>query len=250
MRALKSAYLSNVEGSVIIDFQFSPSELDFSENSSVKVETLTGEYGADLFWTSSNMDSVTLKLFIDRTSESFVGTKTPDKEKTVKIPSWFPKPYETSAIVNAIKRQLKPKEAGQIERSSYDPSPNFKQDEAKYNGVLTDLAKIQLFLRPEGYKSSLSGMLVNSKNYKGKLNIEESAGKRFSPPPIIRFFHGDLWVEGYATKFSYNLSVMNTQLVPQRLTGDLIIVVSRSGQFKSVGSSAENYSSNNKVYMS
>lgn len=240
-RAIRKAYFSDIEGNNIIDFQFSPHELEFSETARMKMDYLTGVYGVNIAWNSASYGPFSVKLFIDRTKESFASDKLPDTKKTIKTPSWFPRPDQSSAIVQAVKNIVNPiknRKAGSPELSTYDPAPSYKQDEAKYNGVLTDLVKFQYFIRPEGYSSSIPGMLVNSNDYKGKLNVEDESELRFSPPPIIRFFNGDIWMEGYVSKFNYKLGIMDMNLIPQRLTGEITINVHRGGQFQSIGNDA------------
>ena len=248
VKASRKAYFSDVNGTLFIDFQFSPAELDMGESSVFKVENLTGKFGPNIMWSSGSIDPINLEIFIDRTQESFVGTKIPEEKKTIKTPGLYPNPLQTSAIVQAVRRMyLKRAKDTVIEQSSYDMSPGFEQSKTKYNGVLTDLANIQKFVRPEGYEESISGMLVPSYNYKGTFTVTESPIQRFTTPPVIRFFYGDIWLEGYISKFKYKLSVPNTNLIPQRLQGDITLIVHRGGQFKSISSNASLYSKNNVI---
>ncbi len=70
-RAVKKAYFSDLSGGHIIEFQFSPHQLDFSEGGNYADRVVTGNYFTDLVWISGRPNKFTVQLFIDRTQESY-----------------------------------------------------------------------------------------------------------------------------------------------------------------------------------
>ena len=246
-KATKHAYFSDVTGNVIIDFQFSPHELEFRENSKIVGESVVGHFGNNLLWIGGDVSDVKIHIFIDRTEESFVGQKSDLTTRHIQTPGIFSNPLEKSVVVDAIKNVISMSQLPGInnpERSYYDPAPHFPQKENSETGVLNDIAKFQYFTRPEGYKSNTIVIKEGSKSSKRDRYVYTSENDAlFSAPPIIRFYHGEMWVEGYITNFSYKVSAMNTELIPRRMEGDISIKVHRYGSFKTVVFTQEMFNS-------
>jgi hypothetical protein len=249
-KALTHAYFSDVSGKVVIDFQFSPASLTFVENSKVVEETVVGHYGNDLLWIGGNVSDIKLHIFLDRTEESLVGQKSDALNRTIKTPNVFVAPFQSSVILEAIKNVLGMSSRPGIndpERSSYDPAPHFAQNPNNTTGVLGDVAKFQYFMRPEGYKNSV--IIVEggaNKSSKDEDTLTNPNDALFSMPPLIRFYHGEIWVEGYLSVFNYKLTVMDKQLIPNRLEADINIKVHRFGTFRTVTFVREDFESNVK----
>ena len=237
-KALRYAYLANISNDFIIDFQFTPDTLVRTESSDVKTENSTGSFDPNLLWVSGLPESFSVHIFIDRTKGSFVGDKKFSPNVASK-PFNYPNPFESSVILGAIQRVLAGKKVMQdILPSAYDPAPHFAQTET--NGVLNDLERIKYFLRPKGYTSSAGSSIVTQQNFKDKVKISEHNNQLFIPPELVRFFYGDIWIEGYLNEFKYTLSCLNKNLVPERLEGDLTISVHNSGVLSTQYSTPQN----------
>ena len=70
-RAIKKAYFTNLEGGHLLEFQFTPNELDFVEGGRFVDRIMTGNYFNDLTWISGTPSEFKTRMFIDRTQESY-----------------------------------------------------------------------------------------------------------------------------------------------------------------------------------
>jgi len=245
-RAVKKAYFSDLSGGHIIEFQFSPHELDFSEGGNYADRVSTGNYFTDLIWISGRPNKFNVQLFIDRTQESyFVDNFNQDPFSEIsRFPNRNPK-YLNFDIVNLAKgianggtssgfaSSFKKKYDGdgnKVEASTYSASPHYRQTQFDENvGVLKDLEALMYYVRPEGL--NLAEATFRSD---GSVSIKDFSQQRFTPPPMVRFYFGAIWREGYITNVDYNLSVMNKQLVPKRLDATIEIACTRWGYLNDV----------------
>lgn len=256
-RALAKAYLSNIDGSVIVDFQFAPSELNFSEGSEVKTFNEVGQHDTDLLWVSGKPQQFMLDIFVDRTAESFDNSDKQAFDEWYNIRrfiSWYPSlipilgaasPFgagvaavTTAGIAKSLEVYGMFKKKGQVADPSDYPSkyianPEFMQTRGQGGeriiGVNDDVQKILYFIRPTGYTET-SGEQSGDDIDKGRFTVEPTVqDAAFNPPPLCRFFYGNIWREGYIIDFNYNLSVPNNLLTPQRLMGQITIQILRGG---------------------
>jgi len=235
-RAIKYAYLSNVRGDFVINFQLTPHELKMTESVKIKTESITGNNKVDLYWTSGNVESFNFDMFIDRTQNSRVGASYSTESQRPKNINIFPSIVETSATIQGLNKLFaNPVERDEFVISGYDPSPHFKQVDDE-NGVLRDLEQLKYFMRPDGMEKQKGIMLTEGGNFKGSFNAPNEDELIFNSPPILRFFYGSIWKEGYLSKLNYTLSVPNRELVPLRLQAKLVMTVHRSGTFTTLPS--------------
>jgi len=225
----KNAYITNLDGSVIIDFQYSPHEMDRSTKSNIKTSTYTGSVDVDLYWVSGEPESVPIPFFIDRTKESMPykgGTQAEVKPKTL---DWLRPVYDNSALAQIIRGMVKSKTPSEkIPTSEYNATPHFKQNR---DSVLYDIEVFESFLRPEGYKQVPASVVVQS--YEFRNNTPDNNAVRFVPPQMIRFFYSGLWVEGYLENIDYKYSIFMSGK-PQRVEGTLTIAAHKKGTFEYV----------------
>lgn len=251
-RAVKKAYFSDLSGGHIIEFQFSPHQLDFSEGGNYADRVMTGHFFTDLIWISGRPTKFKVQLFIDRTQESyFVENYNQDPFAELhRFPNRNPK-YLNFDVVNLAKgiasgntssgfassfKGADTRGANTVSPSVYSASPHYKQSEFDENvGVLKDLEALLYYVRPDGLKLS-EATFKND----GSVSIRDFEQRRFVPPPMVRFYYGAIWREGYMINVDYNLSVMNKLLVPKRLDAEIEFACTKWGYLNEVNSNIGN----------
>ena len=245
-RATKKAYFTDLDGGHIFEFQFSPNELDFKEGGQYVDMVMTGNFFTDLIWISGVPNRFNLRVFIDRTQESYVveDYNQDPFSAIIRFPSARPRmsSYDATSMIMGLKQSSglstsfkKDYQGGgnSVDPSKYSSSPDFKQSQMDgASGVLKDLEALMYYVRPKGLK--LSEITIQQ----GQVSVKDFPTGRFVPPPMIRFYYGAMWREGYLINVDYNLSVMNNILVPRRLDANLTIACTRWGYLNELGSSA------------
>lgn len=256
-RATKKAYFSDLDGGSILEFQFMPAELDFVEGGDFIERKKTGSYFTDMMWISGKASPFTLQFFIDRTQSSYVqGTVNENPLSDVqRFPNRFTK-YTNLDVVNMVKgmassaRNLlsKSRESGksQLVASNYSATPHYNQNLDENVGVLKDLEALLFFVRPKGLKLAELTISTNTRGEQA-VSVKDFQQSRFTPPPMVRFYYGSIWREGYITEVRYNLSVMNKLLVPQRLDANISMSCTRWGYLNEIRSSAQAVSIDNNI---
>lgn len=244
-RAIKRAYFSDLDGGVILEFQFTPADMDFTEGGQFIERIKTGSYFSDFMWVSGKSAPTQLAFFVDRTQASYVsGTMNQNPFSEVqRFPNRFTK-YTNLDIVGLIKNLPsqyksyvgnKSKEKGTLVASNYSASPHYNQGLDENVGVLKDLEALMYFVRPKGLK--LAEITINTSDAGEKtVSMKDYQQSRFTPPPMVRFYFGPIWREGYITEVRYNLSVLNKLLVPQRMDASITMLCTRWGYLNEVGS--------------
>lgn len=245
-RAIKRAYFSDLSGNHIIEFQFSPAELDFSEGGTYADRVSTGNYFTDLVWISGRPTKFRVQMFVDRTAESyFVSNYNQDPfADLTRFPNRLPK-YLDFDILNLVKgiangntssgfvSSFKKRYEGagnDVDASTYSATPHFAQPLDKASqGVLRDLEALMYYVRPEGLTMAEATFKPD-----GSLNVKDVGQQRFTPPPMARFYFGSIWREGYIINVDYNLSVMNKELVPLRMDANIEFACTRWGYLSEV----------------
>lgn len=247
-RATKRAYITDLNGGNVVDFQFTPEELSFFEGGRFSDRISTGEYHTDYIWISGKPNKFNLKMWVDRTAESFGSDNMSDPfADTSRFPKHGNKRFTNFDLVNLVRSiregstssgfqstffKKTAEEGRQIDPSIYSFNPDFPQDVVANNtkGVYYDLEKLLYYVRPQGFK--LSGGTISTD---GTVSLSNFAQSRFAPPPMVRFFYGNSWSEGYIEEVKYTLSAMNRQLVPRRLEADISFIRTRWGYLEEVG---------------
>lgn len=262
-RASRKAYFSDLDGGNILEFQFMPSELEFMEGGDFSERKPVGSYFPEFMWINGRTSPMQLQFFIDRTMASFVaGEYNQDPFSEVKrFPNKYAK-YTRLDIVNMVNGLSKgqsssgflstfgDKRKGQGVTpiaSGYSASPHYNQPLDENVGVLKDLEALLYYVRPLGLKlgemtiqtSQRAVMGDKGKGEMGTIKYKDYEQARFTPPPMVRFYFGAIWKEGYISEVNYNLSVLNKKLVPQRLDAKLTMVCTRWGYLSEVGSQVE-----------
>jgi len=240
-RAGRRAYFSDISGGHIIEFQFSPSELDFSEGGNFSRRQPTGSYFQELVWISGKTDPYDIRLFIDRTQESYtVDEYNKDPFASFKrFPNRNPR-YNNAEVFSYITgigiantssgfassfRKKQDGGANEVQPSIYNATPHFKQTQFEENvGVIRDLESLLYYVRPKGLK--ISEATIQSD---GTVDILDFPQSRFTPPPMVRFYYGEFWREGYITQVKYTLSAMNKLLVPRRMDATITMECTKWG---------------------
>jgi hypothetical protein len=235
-RATKRAYLTDINGDNVVNFQFAPASLTFSEGNTFHERLKTGAYYAEYTWISGVRRAFTLEMFIDRTLQSFSGPEfNQDIASEVRrIPAIFPQftAFQSSAYVNAIRRAKgRRAEVPTVPMTSHSKSPEFAQNNLnEEKGVYPDLHKLLYYIRPSVLTQS-TGFFENT----GTIEFDSNANNRFTPPPRCRFFQGNQWKEGFISQVEYELSAMNRELVPRRLIANFTFLVEREGILVDLG---------------
>lgn len=240
-RAVKKAYFSNLEGGRIVEFQFSPASLGFEESSKYATRVKTGSYFTDLVWISGNPNAFNIRMFIDRTQESYTSEnynqdpfssfrRFPNQSPrftsldSVNLVRGIASSNSSSGFASSFKKNTK--EGGkEIQPSNYSASPHFKQSQFNESvGVTPDLEALMYYVRPKGFQLD---EITTSNNQ--VVSVSDFDNGRFTPPPMVRFYYGNMWREGYIIRVKYNLSVMNKLLVPRRLDADITMACTKWG---------------------
>lgn len=240
-RAKRRAFITNVDGSKIIDFQFTPTGFSGEETASYNVKNKTGVHDADMLWVSGNSHSLPIEIFIDRTEESVGTGKQVDKFAPLDTNKTYFM-YDAEQYVLAMRAVAEGLyngiPASRIVKTDYAVSPEFAQGDENTrnaNGVYPDLLNFLYFVRPKGYVSTDAKVSsYDVKTVRGFFKYKSRVAQKFVPPPMLRYFFGNIWVEGYASGFTYELSMVNKDLIPLRLTGTLNIHVSDWGILSSI----------------
>lgn len=231
-----NTYISDIGGNVVIPFQFSLAELSGSESANFSERVRTGGFEPELIWISGQVRRLTVPFFIDRTEESRnyqVQSNLPTRlDNQIRFPSRYPRISQEDALsYEAGLKNSEPapgatsKSANEVERSQYVATADFKQyDNDGNQGVYRDLELFLYFIRPFGVKLS-TGKFDDS----GAFSIKDSPESRFTPPPMCRFFHGNYWIQGYVGRLNYNMTAMNSLLVPRRLDGTIEFIIEKDG---------------------
>lgn len=239
-RATKGAYLCDLQGGHIVDFQFSPETLEFNEGGRFNDRIITGRHDTDYIWISGQPTRQNIKMWVDRTLESNTQLdQTSDPYSSItKLPkSAIPRyaDFDVVNFINGVKNGLVDlyskargikdvTEQTSLEPSTYAVSPNFNQATSNDSkGVFYDVELLAYFLRPEGYE------LAKATNTNGVISIDDVKQTRFIPPPKCRYFYGNYWAEGYIQEVEYKLSVMNDNLVPMRMEADIVFLRTKWG---------------------
>ena len=252
-RARKKAYFSDLDGGHIVDFQFTPDELTFVEGGRFSDRIATGQYLTDYIWISGKPNSFNIKMWVDRTQESMVlGDQNTDPFSDV---TRFPKKSHprftnfdvvslirginnsdtSSGFASTFAKKSDAKTGNAIDPSKYSATPDFKQDIFSENkGVYYDVENLMYYVRPKGF-SLAKGTVSND----GSIKISDYKQTRFTPPPMVRFYYGNLWSEGYIEEIKYSLTAMNKQLVPRRLEADITFIRTNWGYLDEVGIDTE-----------
>ena len=248
-RATKAAYFTELDGSHITPFQFTPNELDFKESGKYTDRLSTGEYFPDMVWISGSANDFKIRMFIDRTMESFVSSDiNADPFSSIKkLNSRYNdgNTLQILSLITAISNGNNPsgflndfRSAGggkgnKVPMTSHSMSPDFKQNQISDGiGVIKDLENILYFVRPKGLRidqqSTQSKISLYNPNPNGGVQTQLSTvkyqdfqKKRFVPPPMARFYYGSFWREGYIKEVSYKLTCMNSELVPRRMDAEI-----------------------------
>lgn len=229
-RALKPTYITTLDGSTVILFQFAPFELNGAESSNISQRVRVGGHTPELIWISGEVRQLTVPFFIDRTLESYSNQRYNPRlyDPFIRFQSSNPKLSVGDAEAyrlgtnNANGQQ---DDAGQFVLTDFDPNPNFRQfQDDNATGVYRDLDLFLRFLRPSG-----KGITNARFSDTGEFSILDDAEARFNPPPVCRFFCGNYWLQGYLGKVSYRMSAMNSLMVPRRLDGTLDFIIERDG---------------------
>lgn len=245
-RAVKKAYFSDLGGEHILEFQFSPHTLDFQEGGRYSNRVSTGNFFTDLVWISGEVNAFDLRMFIDRTQESYtVENADQDPYSSFRRFPNAKNPAPNLDIVNLIRgitnsntssgfansfRKPSTSGANYVEPSKYSASPQFKQTSFNDNvGVIADVEALMYYVRPKGL--NLSEITISSD---GSASVKDFEQGRFVPPPKCRFYFGNMWREGYIVNVKYNLSVMNKQLVPQRMDAELKMICTKWGYLNDI----------------
>lgn len=253
-RATKKAYLTDLNGGNVIDFQFTPEELEFFEGGRFADRQSVGEYHTDYIWISGKPNKFNLKMWVDRTQEAFAtGVVNVDPfADSSRFPGVANRKYTNFDLVNLVRgirngstssgfqsTFFKPKatEGNSVDPSIYSFNPDFPQDVIQNNikGVYYDLERLLYYVRPQGFKLS-SGTISTD----GVVSLTNFSQTRFMPPPMVRFFYGNSWSEGYIEEVKYSLTAMNKQLVPRRLEADISFLRTRWGYLEELASTTAN----------
>ena len=258
-RAIKRAYFTDGEGGNMLEFQFAPFELEFTEGGRFSDRIQVGNYFNNMMWISGRPMEFNLDMFIDRTQESFTADEiNNDPFANIKRFSHTTPKYFNFDIVNLVKgiisgnsssgfqSSFKKRYTGDgntVEPSTYTASPHYEQKNINGDvGVLNDLEKLLYYVRPMGLK--LASAELNSD---GVVKLTDYEQSRFTPPPKFRFYYGSMWREGYILEIKYKLSVMNKLLVPQRLEARIKLGCTRMGYFNEVSLGGGNASTELKL---
>ena len=249
-RAVKRAYFSGLSGENILEFQFSPAELNFVEGGRYVDRIPTGSYFNQPAWVSGKASDFSLRMFIDRTQESYTAENYNEDpfQGVTRFPSRIPlvnsldiaqliRGIVTGNTSSGFQSSFKKKHEGkhnEVAPSNYSASPHYRQSAFNEGaGVISDLESLLYFVRPKGLR--LSELTIEED---GKINIEDFDVARFTPPPKVRFYQGSIWREGYMVEVAYNLSVMNKQLVPMRMDARIKIACTNWGYLNELSSSS------------
>lgn len=249
-RAKKYAYFCDSEGDNIVDFQFNPANLPLSEGQEYNDKVTTGSYEPDVLWVSAKTQRFNIDMFIDRTYESaggnsvndsFVPNKNPFQGLTnlafgtVEASATFNNGNRiVTGLRNAFRKENKEDALeARFVKSDYRAGNNVNSGDFDANvGVLGELKKLLFYVGPKDVNSIPRADVSNdflTINANTKVIQYSGARKYFTPPPMVQFFYGNIWREGFIENIEYNLSVPNRDLVPQRLEATLQFLVVRGG---------------------
>lgn len=240
-RAIKKAYFTDTLGGNLLEFQFSPASLDFEEAGRYSTRNPIGSFFTDMVWISGRPSQFNLRMFIDRTQESYVAdTFNQDPFANVKrLPNINPA-YSSLDIVNLIngingsaffKGRKRNVEGNDITPSNYSASPHYSQSNTREDiGVMNDVEALMYYVRPKGLK--LSEIIIDNTGIVNTVDFKEG---RFTSPPKCRFYYGNMWREGYIVQVRYNLSAVNKSLVPRRMDATLRFSCTRWGHLNDIG---------------
>lgn len=236
-RATKKAYFTNLAGGKLLEFQFSPDILDFNEGGEYMDRIPVGNYFNDASWISGKVSKFNLRMFVDRTQESYTAENYNNDpfDGIKRYPTRSPK-YLNFDIINMLRGigQRKPASNGEgnmVDASNYSASPHFSQPSFNDSlGVIGDVEALLYYVRPEGLE--LSDITIQKD---GTARVFDFPQGRFTPPPKCRFHYGNLWSEGYIIDVKYNLSIPNKDLVFRRMDADLVMLRTRWGYLRDIG---------------
>ena len=231
-QATRKGFFADLSSNVLAEFQFNPTEITLPESSEVQSRTPTGREEPDLLWVKGAGRSFRVDLFIDRTAESKgrgLGNTTVNDYARPDSYYWGPGSevsQNVRAVGDRVDRTLNRLEklnppAPEFNMSDYNPSPHVNPDDDGFRedvGVYGEYQKFLRMKRSEGYE-----------NPDRRVAMLLGRDVKFAPPPLIVFFFGDLWVEGYVTELTPKFSVFTKELVPQRLELEVTMSVLASG---------------------
>lgn len=240
-RATKKAYFTDLDGNHLVQFQFTPDTLEFIESGLYIDRIPIGKYFNNLTWISGKPNTFELRLFVDRTQESYLienynqspfdsVTRFPNQHsetRSLDILNLLAgiKNSNTSSGFASNFRDQGEKTSNKVTPTSYNASPDYPQTAFNEGtGVMPDIEALLYYVRPKGLK--LSEITIQRS---GEVRIDDFDMGRFIPPPMVRFYYGNLWREGYIVDVKYTLSVMNKLLVPRRLDAQIKIACTNWG---------------------
>lgn len=249
-RATGRAYFTDLDGGNVIDFQFAPATLSMFEGSRYTDRISIGEYHTDFLWLSGKPNNFKLKFWVDRTQESMGVWTGEDPFENMNNNRMRTNPrysnfdalnmvrnmakgeFGSSGFYTSLRKKGDSKKGNPLVPSKYSVNPDFRQEGYSEDiGVYGDLEKLLHFVRPKGFK--LASIKLN---IDGTMRLTDFEQSRFTPPPKIRFYYGNMWREGYIEQVSYQLSVMNKRLVPRRLEADITFICTRWGYLTGLSS--------------
>lgn len=252
-RANKKAFFSDLSGGHIIEFQFTPEQVEFTEGGKFIDREQVGHYFNDSMWISGKESPFEVQLFIDRTAESYLVEGNSDPFEQIKRhPNRFAK-YANVDIVNFVKgiangrsssafAPIPGRAVGVRKPSVYSSSPDFAQNKENANGVLGDVEALMYFVRPKGLDLNKQVSQEQQELYRTPdsktevrtVHIQDFKQTRFTPPPKVRFYYGNIWREGYIEEVQYTLSILNSEMIPQRMDAKIQMRCSRWGYLNAI----------------
>jgi hypothetical protein len=230
-RATGRAFLTDLQGGNIVDFQFAPFTLDFEEGGNYEQRTKIGHHFTDAVWISGQPSMFSLYMFVDRTNESVPMDIYDMPYSKVHTMNHRKPQYNQLTLTNLARLIVKKEYKGEkdFKQSEHFPNPEFAQGYDPARGIYPDLEKLLYFVRPEGIN-----MDNNTIRNSAEVSVQDFEMYRFTAPPMVRFHYGTLWRECYMTNVKYKLSAMNKELVPRRFEADIKLVTVRQGYLENV----------------
>jgi hypothetical protein len=242
-KTAKRGFFTDSKGEMLIEFQFNPEKLPIQESASISSRNLTGRDDSDLLWVSGASDTLTIDLFVDRTTETRTSRKSGVSQLDVIGNS---NPFAgfgaglggTSSTVRGVENVvnfLRGKQNTYTEPESlatdYVVNPHLDPQDMGYNenvGVYAEYNKFRAFIKPTDYTPPLTFTKDSVYQVVGASRISMTA-RTFVPPPVAILFFGDMWVEGYFETLRPIFQVFNKGLIPMRMELSVTMAVHQIG---------------------